>query len=201
MTTRMFQRPLLVAALISCLVFAGCSVDSPGKDQHEPVVGELVTLLQTDPALNEVLLAAIDNAGLKDIQELDAFLAYLDELATWIPRERDFVPHILQLYYVVNQAPDDRLNKDQQFNAWLHEMIEVYGQFLDTPASAVYLDEFIANPDYKIEDYFVSPSGWLTFNPFFAREVKPGRRPIADPRDDSVIVSPAARSMRRTSRA
>ena len=37
----------------------------------------------------------------------------------------------------------------------------------------------------------MAPSGWLTFNQFFAREIKPGKRPIADPRDDSVIVSPA----------
>jgi phosphatidylserine decarboxylase len=37
----------------------------------------------------------------------------------------------------------------------------------------------------------VGPSGWLTFNQFFAREVKPGKRPIAEPRNDRVIVSPA----------
>ena len=34
-------------------------------------------------------------------------------------------------------------------------------------------------------------SGWQTFNQFFAREVKSGRRPIAEPRDDRVVVSPA----------
>jgi phosphatidylserine decarboxylase len=37
----------------------------------------------------------------------------------------------------------------------------------------------------------VGPSGWLTFNQFFAREVKPGKRSIAEPRNDRVIVSPA----------
>ena len=70
-------------------------------------------------------------------------------------------------------------------------MIEDYGEFLDTPASAAYLDEFIARPNYKMEDYFAGPSGWLTFNQFFAREVRPGRRPIAEPYDDKVIVAPA----------
>jgi phosphatidylserine decarboxylase len=35
------------------------------------------------------------------------------------------------------------------------------------------------------------PSGWQTFNQFFAREVKSGRRPIAEPRNDKVVVSPA----------
>jgi phosphatidylserine decarboxylase precursor len=42
-----------------------------------------------------------------------------------------------------------------------------------------------------VDDYFEGPSGWLTFNQFFAREMRPGKRPIAAPRDDKVIVSPA----------
>jgi phosphatidylserine decarboxylase len=42
-----------------------------------------------------------------------------------------------------------------------------------------------------MDDYFVEPSGWLTYNQFFAREVKPGKRPIAEPGNDKVIVSPA----------
>ena len=192
MTTRTLQQPLLVVALTVCLAFCGCSNDSPGaQEQHEPVVNELVTLLDTEPALQLTLQAAIENANLGNIQDIDGFLAYLDELATWVPRERDFVPHILELYYIVNRAPDNLLNDDEQFNGWLHRMVEDYGEFLDTPASAAYLNEFIARPNYKMEDYFVGPSGWLTFNQFFAREVRPGSRPIAAPYDDKVIVAPA----------
>ena len=173
MTTRDLQQPLLVVALTFCLAFCGCSNDRPGaQDQHEPVVNELVTLLDAEPALQMALQAAIENADLGEITDIDGFLAYLDELATWVPRERDFVPHILELYYIVNRAPDNLLNNDEQFNAWLHRMIEDYGEFLDTPASAAYLDEFIARPNYKMEDYFAGPSGWLTFNQFFAREVR-----------------------------
>ena len=36
-----------------------------------------------------------------------------------------------------------------------------------------------------------SPSGWLTFNQFFARDLNPGLRPIDSPNDNTVIVSPA----------
>ncbi len=35
------------------------------------------------------------------------------------------------------------------------------------------------------------PSGYLTFNQFFARHVKPGRRPVHAACDDRVLVSPA----------
>ena len=40
-----------------------------------------------------------------------------------------------------------------------------------------------------MNDYHVGPSGCLTFNQFFARQVRPGKRPIAERHDDAVVVS------------
>ena len=62
---------------------------------------------------------------------------------------------------------------------------------MDTPASAAGIASYAKRPNYHMADYVVAPSGWLTFNQFFAREIKPGKRPIAAPCDDKVIVSPA----------
>ena len=128
------------------------------------------------------------SAGLSTPED---FLAYVDELASWIPVERELVPRGLRFYYLIDQAPDDALNQDAEFNAWLGALARTMGSFLDTPASAANLDSFVANPDYHAGDYDRGPSGWLTFNQFFAREVRPGKRPIASPGDDNVIVSPA----------
>ena len=76
MTTRTLQQPLLVVALTFCLTFCGCSNDRPGaQDQHEPVVNELVTLLDAEPALQMTLQAAIENA---DLGENNGY--------RWIPR-------------------------------------------------------------------------------------------------------------------
>jgi phosphatidylserine decarboxylase precursor len=97
----------------------------------------------------------------------------------------------MRFYYVIDQAPDDALNQDAEFNVWLGDFARTMGSFLDTPASAANLQSFVANPDYHAGDYDRGPSGWLTFNQFFAREVRPGKRPIASPADDKVIVSPA----------
>jgi len=36
-----------------------------------------------------------------------------------------------------------------------------------------------------------NPSGWLTFNQFFARQVSPGMRPVAGMFDDKIVTSPA----------
>jgi len=67
------------------------------------------------------------------------------------------------------------------------------GEFLDTPAS---WDErakksFQDSPNYNFNDYIEPRGGWKTFNQFFARNFKPGYRPIANVANHNVITSPA----------
>jgi phosphatidylserine decarboxylase len=62
---------------------------------------------------------------------------------------------------------------------------------MDSTLSAAMLETFTKDPKYRIEDYVTGPSGWLTFNQFLARQIKPGKRPITGLCDDTVIVSPA----------
>ena len=137
------------------------------------------------------LTRAIDHAGLAGIGSLDDFYRYVDELVTWIPVEREAIPKVVHLHYVINHAPGDALNEDEAFSAWLRQVAKAWGAFLDSPASAAGIASFTALPDYNVGDYFAGPSGWQTFNQFFAREIRPGKRPIAAVRDDAVIVSPA----------
>ena len=158
--------------------------------RHIPVVEDLVQLLQARPDLRTSLEGAIRSADLKGLPDLASFLNYLDAYVTFVPTVQE-MPSALELYYIVDHAPGDQLNRDQSFSAWMKKLIDAWGQFLDTPASASGIPSFAARPNYNIGDYFVEPSGWLTFNQFFAREVKPGKRPIAAPRNESVIVSPA----------
>lgn len=175
-----------------CVWFSGAGAQaSPGPTAHVAVVEDLIGMLQARPDLRTALERAIARADLQGLRDMDSFLAYLDDLVTLIPSEPEFAPRALKLYYIVNQAPEDRLNRDETFSAWMKKLVEAWGRFLDTPASAAGIDSFVARPSYRIDDYFVGPSGWLTFNQFFAREVKPGKRPIAEPGNDEVIVSPA----------
>ena len=180
---------LILAAWTSRAVIEGAQAASAAGRQ--PVTTELVRLLDARPDLRRALAAGITRAGLAGLSTPEDFLAYVDELATWIPVERELVPRGLRFYYLIDQAPDDALNQDAAFNAWLGDFARTMGSFLDTPASAANLESFVANPDYHAGDYDRGPSGWLTFNQFFAREVRPGKRPIASPGDDNVIVSPA----------
>jgi phosphatidylserine decarboxylase precursor len=83
----------------------------------------------------------------------------------------------------------------EPFRSWMIEFTKSWGAYLDTPASW--------NNDYYVtvskdkrfgldKDWYEDPSNWTTFNEFFARYLKsPDKRPIAQPDDQSVVVSPA----------
>ena len=187
-TQRLLQS---VSVAILALLIAVSSPGSHADSGDQPVVAEFLSLMASRADLQESVGAAIEIADLKDIRDMGEFVAYLNYLVTLVPTERQVVPECLKFYYIINQAPGDALNADQQFNAWMKKLVQAWGSFLDTPASAAGIETFLEATNYNIDDYIEGPSGWQTFNQFFAREVKSGRRPIADPRNDKVIVSPA----------
>ena len=192
--TKGSQRFITFLAVIQVWVFVSNAIALGQTEQttrHEPVVEKLIGLLAERPDLQQALATAVRKADLKEIKSVEEFFLYLDEWVTWIPVEREIIPKALTFYYIVNQAHEDRLNKDKDFNVWMKRFVQVYGEYLDTPASAEGIESFASSPQYNIDDYVVGPSGWLTFNQFFAREIRPGKRPIAAPHDDRVIVSPA----------
>ena len=65
------------------------------------------------------------------------------------------------------------------------------GTYMYSTESTGYLDSFFKNSKYKVEEYIEPPGGWLTYNQFLARHVKPWKRPVADRCNDDIIVSPA----------
>ncbi len=189
MTTKRVVLAFWIA--IGLAAFGACSQTDKPAAEHQPVVEELIALLEARPDLAASLTQAIAAADVAGVESPDSFYGYVDELVTWIPAEREIVPKVVSLHYVINHAPDDALNKDEAFNDWMGRVADAWAEFLDSPASAAGIASFAALPNYHVEDYFPGPSGWQTFNQFFAREVRAGKRPIADPRDDRVIVSPA----------
>jgi phosphatidylserine decarboxylase len=185
---------LSVLGVVLCLVVlsSGAGGQVPKQStRHVPVVEDLVQLLHTRPDLRAALEGAIRIADLKGLENTEAFLDLLDDVVTAIPTYPGTGAKAFKVYYIIDQAPEDRLNRDESFNAWMKKYVKAQGEFLDTPGSAAGIPSFTALPNFHIGDYVVEPSGWLTFNQFFAREVKPGKRPIAEPRNDKVIVSPA----------
>ncbi len=126
---------------------------------------------------------------------------------------------IVKFYWVLDQPTGRKLQniKDplrkspgNDFTDWMVHFANDWGHFLNTEKSITEqtLKSFIADPDFKMFQYLVpaeaytprdensglksnGPSGWRTFNQFFARQVNPGMRPVAGMFDDRIVVSPA----------
>ncbi len=164
--------------------------------------------------LDPKIFAALDWP--QDLQEYDAYLA---TFIAWIPQQsndpawKDTAPEeryakevsirLAHFFWLVDQQLGDDTTSTVQNNAafgdWLTQFARQWGSFLDTPESfnQDILASFINDaPEYTIEESMVNghpnaPSGWLTFNQFFARELNPGLRPITTPDDNHVVTSPA----------
>ena len=74
------------AILLACLIVSLSSIASrAASHDHEPVVDELLSLLEKRADLHTSVDIAIETAALQGINDLDSFTTYLDELITWIP--------------------------------------------------------------------------------------------------------------------
>jgi phosphatidylserine decarboxylase len=160
-------------------------------EKWQLVMDKLTLLLESRGDLRMALEKSLKNAGYDDVQTLRDYYQFLEKHLTEIPTQRTMSPDATKFHYLINRSPDNILKKDEAFLEWLTEFSLAFGSFLDTTASAADLQTFINDPTYNIGDYDPGPSGWLTFNQFFAHQLKPGKRPVHGMCDDDVIVSAA----------
>ncbi len=144
-------------------------------------------------------------SSIEHIHNLSDYLHYIDHLVTWAPREKDdsrfIYDRIVEFYFFLDQEPVKSLQtpiepgKEGQkltpLSEWIVEYANAWGSYLDTMDSAKEIDSFRNDPVFNWDEYMPPPGGYLTFNQFFARHVKPGMRPIAGLCDNRVLVSPA----------
>jgi phosphatidylserine decarboxylase len=139
--------------------------------------------------VRSALEAAIRQAAIPEIRTLAQFFDLLTSMLTEVPTQRTMSTATSHFHYIIDSAPGNSLNKDKRFRRWMVEFAKEQGSFCDTTESAKALDTFINAPEYHIGEYDPNPSGWLTFNQFFARKLRPGKRPVADLCNDEIIVS------------
>lgn len=155
-----------------------------------------------------ISLAQAQNiADLSDVKDFENYLRWLNDFIHWIPSENkpgsQINRYLSQFYFILDQPPLLELQNPilptgeaaalTPLSAWMVEYAKAIGAFLDTPESltAKSLKSFQDSPSYNMSDYIVPHGGWKTFNQFFARNFKPGLRPVAAITDPKVIVSPA----------
>jgi phosphatidylserine decarboxylase len=147
---------------------------------------------------------AADVPSIAAIRSLDDYLAFIDDLLTWVPRQQGnrmmIYEKIVTFYFFLDQEPLKSLQSSAKpesaqdltpLSKWVDDYAKAWGQYMDTPESAAEVESFRSDPSFRWDEYMPPPSGYLTFNQFFARHTKPGLRPVAEPHRHSVIVSPA----------
>jgi phosphatidylserine decarboxylase len=144
---------------------------------------------------------------LSDVTNLEKYLIWMNKFLYWIPNEnvqgKNIYNHLCASYFIVDQEPllslqnkvipYDNAPPLTPLSAWLVSYANAMGAFLDTPESLTPESEksFYDSPSYNLNEYIRPHGGWKSFNQIFARNFKPGYRPIAALCDQSVIVSPA----------
>ncbi len=146
----------------------------------------------------------------------DEYADFLVKFSHWIPQQstnpvwvdptnpqgehQEVYDHLCFFYWLIDQPvlPDgDVLQHYDWFESFLVVFADLWGSILDTPASFndEILESFIkVSPKYRVQDSMIgdppranNPSGWLTFNQFFARELNPGLRPIDHSSDNTIV--------------
>jgi len=193
-----------------------------GYEPQQPINQRLQTLIQNH-AYGGAFEAAIARVCQQHIPELESirtlaqFYWYLDAVVTWIPELRvwewqDQIYHertdylrVTQFYYYFNQpelvalqSPIDPVAGQilTPLSLWLREFAVEWGEFLDSPESARYLESYKFGPEYAYQDYDGGDGGisaYKSFNQWFSRTFKDidQLRPVAQPDEPRVIVFPA----------
>jgi phosphatidylserine decarboxylase len=180
--------------------------------KKHPVVIELEHLIKKN-VWEQDFETAVANARkynipqLADIRNFDDYLNWINGLLYWVPAEdkpgREIYNQLCKFHFILDQppvrklqnaiVPHDNMPPLTPLSAWMVRYANAMGAFLDTPESLTpeSLKTFYDSPNYNLQDYLVPNGGFKTFNQLFARNFKPGMRPVAAVSDPRVIVSPA----------
>ncbi len=117
---------------------------------------------------------------------------FLNEWFYFLPNTHNGLDKILQFTFLYYKNPDGmKFVLSEPGLSWSNSFIEERGKFMDSPESAKIIEDWLSDNSLGNEDFVLPDEGFKSFNDFFTRDLKPGTRPIDDPTDNAVLVSPA----------
>lgn len=126
---------------------------------------------------------------------------FFTEWLTYTPTPANPGKYIVYWDYLVNTNAGLKLANDPVFKLWFTAFLNFHGDWINSTSSTSTLSDwkvYAGTPDhpFNINDYEMpdpdSPTGgYLSFNQFFLRNLKPGQRPLctAGP-EEAVVVAP-----------
>ena len=149
-------------------------------------------------------------------QSLDDYFLFLDRAIKSMPwnllEGADSNPSIFDaidqslnyFYWLIDQPLVELEGEGFYFNSiqyypalqpWIVNFVRSWGHFLSTEESwsAEYYEKMRSEALFNLDSgWYEDPSNWKTWNDFFSRALSsPEARPIAEPEDNSIVISPA----------
>jgi phosphatidylserine decarboxylase len=165
---------------------------------HEPVVQQLVDIVDADPAFQAELVAALleqEASSYWHGKTLDDMYQFFDEWVVFLPSIDNARLYMDHFYEFAGSGRGQQLAASEPLRRWLYQFMMAVGQFNDSTASKAAISGWTSDPRINMGDYIEPPGGYRSFNEFFTRRIKAGVRPIDSPQNPGVIVSPADSSL------
>jgi phosphatidylserine decarboxylase len=148
----------------------------------------------------------------QDLESYFDFIAHAEKAMPWeLLPEANYstlygkLDQSLCYFYFINDQPltelegkgyyNNSLQYVEPYSSWLISFDKGWGKSLATESS--WNDKYykMIRDDEKFglqNDWYEDPNHWKSFNQFFARYLKsPDKRPVAEPNNDAILVSPA----------
>jgi phosphatidylserine decarboxylase len=177
----------------------------------KPVIKEFKALIDSDPTVRMYFTQMIDQVPGYYKQEpnirinsIDQMLYLINDAMNKAPvyDETDLVgfPINAILNWTMGVPAGFSVFRNEKVNSIFKKILDEYGTFLDSPASLSVLNDSptgwkskAAMEKLNMDQYQYDPNdahwGFKSWNDFFTRKLKPGKRPIAEPDNNKVIVS------------
>jgi phosphatidylserine decarboxylase len=184
-------------------------LDATAKTGEAPYrhssVRALAKLINNDGIVRMYVTETIESVqNIPDqVQSIPELLAALDVICETAPQYSSKVHFPMSTLFVqmMATAPGKALFRNAAFNEGLRGVLREWAAYLDSEASAWVLtyddDGWLgesARKAYNLDDFDVKwgekHGGFASYNAFFHREIKPGKRPVASPGYENVVVSP-----------
>lgn len=125
-------------------------------------------------------------------KSIDDLSEFLDEWFYFLPNTHNGLDRILNFTFLYYKNPYGmKFILEEPGLSWSLSFIEERGKFMDSTESAKVIEEWLADNALGNEDFILPVDGFKSFNEFFTRDLKPDARPISDPTDNAILVSPA----------
>jgi phosphatidylserine decarboxylase len=178
-----------------------------------PVVREFRDMIENDPVMNMYFTLMFEQqprsapkpgSGDVKLEDYEQMLVVMNHILTTSPTFDSTAmvgcPINAILDYPMITPAGLAAFADPRANEMLRRLLSVWAEFLDSEASRYVLDDSpsgwlgpVARESLQLHEFRVNPDadycGFKSWNDFFIRCFKPGRRPVARPDDQKAIVS------------